>query len=139
MSPRLSQAVAIVAIFVLVGPLAGALIFAVLIMLRSVTDDPAMGMVFVYATIAFLPLAYFIGGAQAAITGLVTAIYAWRKGSAPVWVPLAAALAAGSVIASRNHEDWEVTALLLAVHALSAVACWLLARGMLGWKHHPIA
>lgn len=139
MSPRLPQAVAVVAIFVLAGPLAGALAFAVLMTLLTMLEGDNAGMLFVYAALAFLPLAYLIGGAQAAVTGLVTAAFAWRNGSAPAWVPLAAALAAGAVGASRSHEDWQATAILLAVHLLSALFCWLLARSALGWNGRPPA
>lgn len=134
MSPRLPQAVAVVAIFVLAGPLVGALVFALLITLLSVLEGDSASMLFVYAAFAFLPLAYLIGGAQAAVTGVVTAAYAWRRGRAPAWVPLAGALAAGAILASRDHEDWTATAILIAVHVLSALACWLLARAVLGWS-----
>lgn len=134
MSPRFPQAVAVVAIFVLVGPLVGALAFAVLITLLAALEGDGVGLLFVYATLAFLPLAYLVGGAQAAVTGLVTAAFAWREGHAPAWVPLAAALAAGAVLASRDHEEWILSAVLIAVHLLSALACWLLARGALDWK-----
>lgn len=134
MAFKLAQALAIVVIFVLIGPLVGALAFAVLLTLVTALDDPGVGLLFVYATLAFLPLAYLIGGAQAAATGIVTAVFAWRRGSAPLWVPLSAALVTGIVFASREHENWSDTAILLAVHLLSALACWLVARAALGWK-----
>lgn len=133
MSPRLSQAMTIVTIFVLVGPVVGALVFGVLVTVFAFADAPEIGIAFVYLAIAFFPLAYLAGGAQALFAGIVTASVAWRRGSAPLWVPLGAALAAGALVASRGHEHWDVTAILLAVHLLSAWVCWLLLRRALGW------
>ena len=133
MSPRLSQALTIVTIFVLVGPVVGALVFGVLVTVFAFADAPEIGIAFVYLAIAFFPLAYLVGGAQALFAGIVTASVAGRRGSAPLSVPLGAALAAGALVASRSHERWDATAILLAVHLLSAWVCWLLLRRALGW------
>ena len=135
MPSRLARALTIVALFVVVGPLAGALVFSLIVTLTTMIDGDDVGLLFVYATLAFLPLAYLIGGAQAAAVGLVTAVYAWRRGGAPALVPAAAALVIGAVVASRDHEQWDMTATLIAVHVLSALLCWALLRAVLpGWK-----
>lgn len=122
MSSRLSRSLGIVAIFVLAGPLVGALAFGVFFALFAFADDPEIGLAFVYLA----------GGMQALAVGIVTAAAAWRSGQAPLRVTLAAALAVGAVVASRSHEDWGTTFALIAVHAVSAWACWLLARGWPG-------
>ncbi len=110
MSSRLSRSLGIVAIFVLAGPLVGALAFGVFFALFAFADDPEIGLAFVYLAGAFFPLAYLAGGMQALAVGIVTAAAAWRSGSAPLRVTLAAALG--------------MTFVLIAVHAVSAWACW---------------
>lgn len=133
MSSRLSRSLGIVAIFVLAGPLVGALAFGVFFALFAFADDPEIGLAFVYLAVAFFPLVYLAGGMQALAVGIVTAAAAWRSGRAPLRVTLAAALAVGAVVASRSHEDWGTTFVLLAVHAVSAWACWLLVCRWPGW------
>lgn len=127
------QALAVVALFALVGPLAGVLVFTLLVTLLTMIDGDDIGLLFVYGALAFLPLAYLVGGMQAAAVGLVTAAFAWRRGSAPAAVPVVAALVIGALVASRDHEHWGVTAVLVAVHGLAALACWALARLAFGW------
>ena len=80
--------------------------------------------------LAFFPLAYLVGGLQAAFAGAATAIAIWREGFAPLWVPLVAAGAAGFVAASRSYESRDAAVILVATHILSALACWaMLPRG----------
>lgn len=128
MASRLPQALGIVATFVLVGPPVGALVFALIVTLFTMIEGDDIGMLFVYGALAFLPLAWLVGGLQAAAVGLATAAFAWRRGSAPAAVPAVAALVVGAFAASRNHEQWDVTAVLVAVHVLAALACWALLR-----------
>jgi len=129
---RLPQALGIVVLFVFVGPPAGALVFALIVTLFTMIDGDDIGLLFVYGTLAYLPLAYLVGGMQAAAVGLATAAFAWRKGSAPAAVPAVAALVVGAFAASRNHEQWDMTAVLIAVHVAAALACWALLRLALG-------
>ena len=131
MSSRLSYALVVVAVFALVGPAISALVFGLLFTVVAAFTEPGIGLMFVYASIIFLPLAYLIGGLQAAFAGAVTALVVWRQGSAPFWVPLAAALLAAAFVVARAHEDWVDSAIMIAVHALSALACWALLRGLL--------
>ena len=57
--------------------------------------------------LAFFPLAYLVGGLQAAFAG-----------------------AAGFVAASRSYESRDAAVILVATHILSALACWaMLPRG----------
>lgn len=123
------QALGIVATFVLVGPPVGALI----VTLFTLIEGGDIGLLFVYGTLAFLPLAYLVGGMQAAAVGLATAAFAWRWGSAPAAVPAVAALVVGAFAASRNHEQWDVAATLIAVHVLAALASRALLRLAPGW------
>ena len=138
MSPQLSRALSALAIFVLVGPAIGAAIFAVLMTLLLAVADAGLGLAVVYLTLAFFPLAYLVGGLQAAFVGAATAVAIWRKGFAPLWVPLLAATAAGSLAASRAHESWDATAILLATHILSALVCWAMLPGAKPGAAHPL-
>lgn len=139
---RSGRAFAVVAVFALIGPLVGALVFGVLVGIVTFVEDAGAGFASVstgagifLAAVAFYPLAYLVGGVQALFVGLVTAVAAWRSsGDVPWWIPLTAALAAGGLVASRNHESWAMTAILLAVHILPALACWALLRRALGWR-----
>lgn len=107
MSPRLSRALAAFAVFLLVGPAIGAAVFAVLFTLLLAAADAGVGLLVVYATLAFFPLAYLVGGLQAAFAG-----------------------AAGFVAASRSYESRDAAVILVATHILSALACWaVLPRG----------
>ena len=126
----LSQALVVFALFLLVGPLAGAFFFALLVTLVSAIEGEGLGLLFLYGTLAFLPLAYLVGGLQAAFVGLATALFGWFKGAPPAWVPVAAALAAGGLVAARSHEQWDLTAALVAVHVLAAFVCWALTRAL---------
>ncbi len=130
MSPRLSRALGPFAVFLLVGPAIGAAIFAVLVTLLLAAADAGVGLLVIHATLAFFPLAYLVGGLQAAFAGAATAIAIWRNGSAPLWTPLVAAGAAGLVAASRSYESRDAAIILVATHVLSALACWaMLPRG----------
>lgn len=130
MPSRLPHALIVFAVFVLVGPPVGALVFGLLFTAVTALTEPGIGMMFVYASIIFMPLAYLIGGFQAAFAGAVTALVVWRRGYAPFWVPLAAALLAAIVTVSRDHEDLVSTAIMIAVHVLSALVCWALLDGV---------
>ena len=130
MPSRLPHALVVFAVFVLVGPPVGALVFGLIFTAVAALTEPGIGLMFVYASIIFMPLAYLIGGLQAAFAGAVTALVVWRRGYAPFWVPLAAALLGAIVTVSRNHEDWVDSAIMIAVHVLSALACWALLDGV---------
>lgn len=128
MPPRLSRALYAFLIFLLVGPMAGALAFGLLVTAVTLATEPDIGLTFLYAAIVFAPLAYLTGGVQAAFTGAVAGAAILRQGRAPLWIVLGAALVAGAFHAARAHEDWWMTAIMLAVHLVAALACWFVVR-----------
>lgn len=128
MSSRLSRSSLVFLVFLLLGPPIGALAYGLLLTVVTVFTDPGMGLTIIVAALAFLPLAYLIGGLQAAFTGLVSANAVWRTGRLSPWPPLAAALMAAGFHVARAHEDTAISAILVAVHLAAAGACWLVAR-----------
>ena len=128
MPPRWSKALYAFLIFLFVGPLFGALAFGLLVTAASLVTDPNIGLSALYASIVFAPLAYLIGGLQAGVAGAATGAAILRWGYAPRWASLGAALVAGALYVSRAHEEWSVSAILIAVHLLAALACWLIVR-----------
>lgn len=128
MSPRLSRAVAVFLIYLFAGPLFGALTFGVLLTIVMAFSQPGLGLTMFYASILFFPLAYLVGGIQAAAVGAAAALATWRHGTAPLWLPLGVALVAAGFHVARAHENASDSLVLVAVHVVSASACWLLTR-----------
>lgn len=125
MSPRLSRALAVFLIYLFAGPLFGALTFGILITIVMAFSQPGLGLTMLYASILFFPIAYVIGGIQAAAVGAAAALATWRYGAAPLWLPLGVALVAAGFHVARVHENASDSLILVAVHVVSASACWL--------------
>ena len=134
MPSRLSQAIVTFAVFVLLGPPIGSLAFGVIATVVSAFTDPDIGLLPLKVSIFFIALGYMVGGLQAAFAGAVTAVAVWRNGFAPFWVPLAASVLAGIVMAVRVHEKLSVTATLISIHVAAALGCWLILRFALRWR-----
>lgn len=128
MSPRLSRAIAVFLIYLLAGPLFGALAFGVLITIATAFLEPGLGLTMLYASIMLFPLAYLVGGIQAAAVGAAAALATWRQGAAPLWLPLGVALVAAGFHVARIHENAIDSLILIAVHLISAAICWLVTR-----------
>jgi len=125
-----SRFIAIVAVFALLGPPIGTVLFALLVLAAGTAGlfPEGTGYILSYGALLLLPLSYMIAGLQALVTGLVTALWIFRRTSAPWFVPVGAALLAGIVDALKSEPDLSMQAVLLAVHAGTALICWLIAR-----------
>ena len=128
MSPRASRALLVFLIYVFMGPPVGALSFGVLLTAVSAFTEPGIGLTFIYASIILLPLAYAVGGVQAAVVGAAAALSTWRHGSVAPWLPLGVALVTAGFHVARAHEDWLTSGILVAVHLAAAFGCWLIVR-----------
>ncbi|MCO5145245.1 MAG: hypothetical protein M9895_03585 [Aquamicrobium sp.] len=128
MPPRLSRAIAVFLIYLFAGPLFGALTFGILITIAMAFSQPGLGLTMLYASILLFPIAYLVGGIQAAAVGAAAALATWRRGAAPLWLPLGVALVAAGFHVARVHENASDSLILVAVHVVSASACWLAAR-----------
>lgn len=134
MSARFSHTLFVVLIFILLGPLLGAMLYALLMTLISVLENPDSSMNFIMTSLAFLPVAYFIGGAQALVVGIITAIRVWRHGSTPLWVPVLTAFIAAIIIQGRAFESSMQAFVSVSIHISAAALCWLVPRYALGWN-----
>lgn len=124
------QALAIVAIFVVVGPPVGALSFSLLggagALLTGQTPSTA-GMIF-YGGLLSIVLAWFVGGIQAALAGAATALFAFFTGRVSILIAMAAGFVCGLVYIYGEDLDVAFSVLLLCVHVVSSLVCALIAR-----------
>lgn len=127
-----SRLTVILLVFVLMGPLLGALVFGLVATLWLAVVEADLALMILPATLMFFPLSYLIGGFQALVTGIAAAVAAWRTGRLVWWPPLCVALAAGIVYMSRSHEDVAMSGLLLASHVGAAAGCLLILQQMFG-------
>ena len=134
MSARFSHSLFVVLIFTLLGPLLGGILYGALMALLSMLENPDTSINFITLILAFLPLTYVIGGAQAFITGMITAIKVWRHGSAPLWVPILAAIICAIVIQGHAFETPGRTVVFIGIHMSAAALCWLVLRYALSWN-----
>lgn len=76
-----------------------------------------------------IPFSYLIGGIQAAATGVFLAVFGWMRGRPPLWFALATAVAvfAGAALADIA-ETSETLTLMIPVHAVPTLLCWLIIR-----------
>lgn len=136
----------IVAVYFLVGPLVGLVVFAagvsVLGWLHGPPDAIWLGpFIAIYGTV----FAHFVGGMWALLAGVVAALVAWGLKRAPFWIGLASGLVSfvvalltgyaklpeppGSPIGQQLSElGPEQMVLVFLTHALAAVASWSIAR-----------
>jgi hypothetical protein len=128
--------VAIVAVFVVIGPPVGALAFSVIGGLGAwLTGQPSgtAGMIF-YGGILGVVLSWFVGGVQAGMCGLLTALFDVAKGRLSVFAAMVAGLACGIVYVLLEGDDLDLgfTLLLLTVHVVAAGVCAVVAKLVLG-------
>ncbi|MBX3582206.1 MAG: hypothetical protein KF810_09940 [Rhizobiaceae bacterium] len=126
------QALAIVAVFIALGPPVGALTFSLLGGAGALlTGQPqgTAGMIF-YGGLLSIALAWFIGGIQAALAGIATAVFALFTGRVSILVAMVAGLACGLVYIYGEGLDTTFAVLLLCVHIVSSLACALIARAI---------
>lgn len=133
----LRRGAAIVAFFTAAGPPIGAVAFSILGAAAAwLTGQPAgtAGLAF-YGGLLGLPLSWFVGGAQAAASGLAMAV---SKAFAPRFAPLsamAAAALAGLLSPAGDDAEGGFLGLVLAVHVVAAGACAMLAQTI--WSEGP--
>lgn len=144
------QALAVIALFVAIGPVVGLLVFAGGMTVLSLAVEPIgrawmVGAFFLMYGVIF---AHYIGAASAAVAGAFAAAAALLLGRAPAWIgPLSGAVAfafawlAGlvtlSVSAMLTHANlsWgpqsRVFVLMAVVHVATAAVMWLMARPLM--------
>lgn len=128
--------VAIVALFIAVGPPVGALAFSVIGGVGAwLTGQPpgTAGMIF-YGGILGVVLSWFVGGVQAGISGLATALFDVATGRLSILAAMTAGLACGIAYVLLEGDDLGLgfTLLLLAVHVVAAGVCAVLTKLVLG-------
>ena len=128
MASRRSRALGVFFLFLLFAAPIGAIAFGVLATIAASLSNYDLGLLPITMALAFIVISYAIGGLQAAFVGAVTAAAEWRNGRASIWLTLTATGIAALVTLSRIHEGWDLTAILIVVHLITATACWLIAR-----------
>ncbi len=122
----------IVALFGLVGPPLGALLFAAISILGQFAIPDSMGPLLFYGSLMLLPLSYLIGGLQALASGVAMALWVGvRKIPSPWWVPVSVGIAGGLFYSLESEIDLAVNAIIVIVHGLTAFLCWLFTRRLL--------
>ncbi len=122
----------IVALFLAVGPPVGSLAFSVIGGLGAwLTGQPAgtAGMIF-YGGLLSVVLSWFVGGIQAAISGVAMAFYEIATGRLSILAAIAAALVCGLAYVFFEGEglDCGFALLIVAVHVVAAGVCAVLAK-----------
>ena len=125
----------IVALFVAVGPPVGSLTFSVVGGVGAwLTGQPAgtAGMIF-YGGLLSVVLSWFVGGIQAAISGVAMALYEIKTGRLSVLAAMAAGLVCGLAYLFFEGEDLDggFALLIVAVHVVAAGVCAALVKLLL--------
>lgn len=128
----------VVLVFGLCGPAIGTVIFGILAVVASSVGfmPERVGALLFFGGLALFPLAYVIGGLQALLCGLSMGLWiAVRRRPSPWWVPGGVGLVAGLLFAGEADSDAVFQAIIVAVHAFSGIACWIVARWLLDRQH----
>lgn len=77
-----------------------------------------------------VPYSYFLGGVQAAATGIAFAAYGWLHGRPPLWFTIITALVlfGGAYALGIAEGDSEMAALFFVTHLVPTFLCWLIVR-----------
>ena len=134
---RMTRVLAVVLVFVLIGPPIGGIVFmmtAALIGLGSGADLAGLTWVALFALIYAVPLSYFAGIIPAAIAGLLLGIRQAYFGPAtwPWAVGIGLLIGFGLLYLSgqRIGEDADAPVpVLLATCLVPTLVCWLIVRG----------
>lgn len=131
MSP--SRFVAVVLVFVLVGPPLGAVTVGLAGGLAALVlgDDSGMAGLVFYAALLGLPLSWFFGGVQAAVAGLAFAAFAAIAPRPSIAVGIAAGLVAGLPYGLGEDLSGAELGVVLLAHGVAAAICGVIGQSML--------
>ncbi|MBM3520386.1 MAG: hypothetical protein FJX63_06430 [Alphaproteobacteria bacterium] len=133
-------AIATFLLTLLLGPPIGGIIFAICVAilpamgaiagdLIDVGDMSSAVAIAAFISLFAIPLSYFVGAAQAAMTGLAYALHGWLLGRPPFWLAVMVGLFVfvGALISGYSAVgDWYLP--FLAIHLVPAIACWAITR-----------
>ena len=124
----------IVVLFFFLGPPIGALTFGALGAASAVLTSQPEGTagMFLYSGLFLVIFSWFVGGLQAFAAGLAMAVFAAATRRMSLVVPVLAGLLAGFPFKVEEKAGEDFTLLLILTHAISALACGLLAK--VTWK-----
>jgi hypothetical protein len=138
---RIKRLLAILLIFVLVGPPVGALAFILTLRIVSIGTDVEfkyLTWVAMLSAIYLLPFSYLIGVWPAAAAGLLVGLWQAFKGPARWWVALAIGILVGIgfLVATGQpiiHETEagvarEQSTIMIVTCAATTMACWTIVR-----------
>ena len=126
--------VAIVGVFLLLGPPLGSLTFSLVGAAGAlITRQPpgTAGMMFYGGLLSFV-LSWLVGGIQAAVAGAITAAYALRTGRFSWLLAIVSGLVPALVYVYREDLAGAFGLLILTVHVVPAVICTGIAKAMWG-------
>lgn len=129
----LSRFIAVLFVFVLVGPPVGAVTVSLagsLVALVLGDDSGMAGLVF-YSGLLGIPLSWLVGGVQAAFAGLAFAASAAVGIRSSVAFGIAGGFIAGLAYLFRAELDWPTAGVILVAHVVAAAVCGMIATAML--------
>lgn len=131
---RLSILAGIVILFVVIGPPIGAMAFSIIGATGALaTGQPpgTAGMIF-YGGLLGIALSWFVGGLQALASGIAMAAYAAARRRLSLLIPTVAGAMTGIIYQFEEGPAGAFGLLLIATHAVAALACAVLAKQT--WK-----
>ncbi len=139
MSP--SRFLAVLLVFVLVGPPLGSLTvsFAGSLVALALGDDTGVAGLVFYSGLLGIPLSWFVGGVQAAVAGLAFATFVVVGKRPSIAIGIAGGLVAGLGYLLREDLYWPASGVVLLAHVVAAAICGMSAKSMLRARRRDAA
>ncbi len=138
---RLLRVLAVVLVFVAVGPPVGGLVFMPAVALAALGSEAEMSSLLIitaFGLIYAVPFSYFIGALPAALTGCFVGVWLAFYGRMTLLPALATGAGAGFLMASLSDRELLFSATgpidrqavpIMASCLVATVVCWLIVRG----------
>ncbi len=139
MSP--SRFVAVLLVFVLVGPPLGAVTVSLAggLVAFALGDDSGMAGLVFYSGLLGIPLSWFVGGVQAAVAGLAFATFAAIARRPSIVAGVVGGLAAGLPYALGEELNGAALTVVLLAHVVAAAVCGVIGKSMLADRRRDAA